>query len=163
MRNFKKVILSVICIVLVIVVGACKPNNSGITTDTTPVTNLTPVPQSVSLINQDVEIFAKTNYVKTFIVTSSMKEVMVEGKFQTADGRPGIQAYIMDEATYKEWLKTGNVRTKIYDSGLKTIAFIDQEIPGPGTYNLIFTNWDDPSFSSSQWVTINVDLKWIQE
>lgn len=163
MSKFKKVILSVFCIILLSILVACKSNNGETTTDTMSNTTFTPGPQVLSLVNKDVEIFARTNYVTSFIINSSMKEVKVVGKFKTKDGRPNIEAYIMDDTTYHAWLRGQNVNTILYDSEMKTIAFIDQEITVPGTYNLIFTNWDDPSFSTSQWVTINVDLEWVQE
>jgi hypothetical protein len=158
MKKYKIILLFGFCAVLLSVFSACGPKD-GRTTETIT-TSTTPGPQSVSLVTGEVSVDAETNYVTTFTVDANMTEVTVEGNFRTVDGRPNIEVYIMDDATYTAWLRGTNVSTILYDSEKKSVGFINQSIKVPGQYHLIFTNWSAASYTPSQKVTVNFDLKW---
>ncbi len=159
MNKHKRLIIVSLCISLVILFMACSPPG-GSTLPPTTTTPVEPGPHSVSLINGEIQVAAKTNYAIPFSVDASMKEVTVTGTFRTVYGRPNIALYIMDDATYVKWLKGANVPL-LYDSGKKSSGSVNQTITAPGSYQLIFTNWSEPDLSPSQEVSATIDLKWI--
>ena len=127
---------------------------------TTPSTSLTPGPQSSSLVNGNISVNAQTNLDYAFTVEPTMKDVHVVGSFDTFGGAPNhIEVYIMDDATYKIWIKGGTARI-LLDSGSLSSGDIDQAITTPGKYHLTFTNYAPPSLSPAQQVTVSFDLKW---
>ena len=66
-----------------------------------------------------------------FTVEPAMKDVSVVGSFQTFGGAPNhIEVYIMDDATYKTWLKGGTAHI-LLDSGSLSSGDIDQAITTP--------------------------------
>ncbi len=154
----KYILLLAFCITFFITFSACSLSSGGTKTQT-ETTAITPGPQSISLVNGEISVDAETNYAIPFIVDTNMKEVTVEGTFRTVDGRPNIQVYIMDDATYTNWLKGRNIPIP-YDSGKRSVGFINKSLAAPGKYQLIFTNWIEASFSPSQKVSARVDLKW---
>jgi hypothetical protein len=160
MGKYKSIILVVFCVMLLFVFSACGPTSNSTTTQTLTTTTTTG-PQSISLVNGDISVNAETNYAIPFFVDANMKEVTVEGKFRTIDGRPNIEVYIMDDATFAAWVKGVNVSTILFDSRKVSIGFINQSIQAPGTYQLVFTNWSGAAYSPSQPVSATVDLKWV--
>ena len=160
MGKYKGIVLVAFCAVILCVFSACGPPSNR-TTAQTLTTATTPGPQSISLVNGDISVNAETNYAIPFIVDANMKEVTVEGKFKTVDGRPNIEVYIMDDATFAEWVKGRNVSTILYDSRKVSIGFINQSIKVPGKYQLVLTNWSEVTYSPSQQVSATIDLKWI--
>ncbi len=160
MDKYKGIILVAFCVILLYGSSACGLTSSRTTTQTLT-TATTPGPQSFSLINGEISVDAETNYAIPFIIDTQMKEVTVEGKFKTVDGRPNIEVYIMDDVTFAAWVKGVNVSTILYDSRKVSIGFINQSIKSPGKYQLVFTNWSEATYSPSQPVSATVDLKWV--
>ena len=131
--------------------------NTATPTATTP---LVPGPQSATLVSGDISVTAGTNLDYAFTVEPAMKDVSVVGSFQTFGGAPNhIEVYIMDDATYKTWLKGGTAHI-LLDSGSLSSGDIDQAITTPGKYHLTFTNYASASLSPAQQVTVSFDLKW---
>ena len=160
MKKSKCIAVVVLCTILLSLLTAC--GQTGVETST-PITSITttPGPQSLSLINGEISVDAETNYSIHFLVDANMKDVTVEGKFNTTDGRPNIEVYIMDDATFADWIKgKSDGSTIIFDSQKKSMGFINESIDSPGSYQLIFTNWSPTSYSPSQGVLATVDLKW---
>jgi hypothetical protein len=158
--KYKGIVLVVYFVVLLSISSACGLIK-GETTTPTLATAITPGPQTFPLINGDISVDAETNYAIPFIIDANMKEVTVEGKFKTVDGRPNIEVYLMDDATFNQWVKGVNVSTILYDSQKVSIGFISKSITVPGKYQLVFTNWAKASYSLSQPVSATIDLKWI--
>jgi hypothetical protein len=158
--KYNGIVLVAFCAILLYGFSACGLTRGGTATQTLT-TAITPGPQSVSLINGDISVNAETNYAIPFIIDANMKEVTIEGKFKTVDGRPNIEVYLMDDATYTVWITGHNVSTILYDSQKVSIGFINQSITVPGKYQLVFTNWSKATYSPSQQVSATVDLKWI--
>ena len=139
---------------LLFVISGC---NKATSTVTTP---LVPGPQSATLVSGDISVTAGTNLDYAFTVEPAMKDVSVVGSFQTFGGAPNhIEVYIMDDATYKTWLKGGTAHI-LLDSGSLSSGDIDQAITTPGKYHLTFTNYAPASLSPAQQVTVSFDLKW---
>ena len=127
---------------------------------TTLETSLPAGPQSNVLVSGDISVSAKTNNEYAFNVTSSMKDISVVGTFKTFGGAPNhIEVYIMDDATYKLWIK-GHTALILYDSGSLSSGAVNQAITIPGKYYLIFTNYASATISPAQQVTVSFDLKW---
>ena len=126
----------------------------------TATTLLVPGPQSSSLVTGDISVNAETNLEYAFTVEGTMKDVSIVGSFKTFGGAPNhIEVYIMDDATYKLWIK-GRTARILYDSGSLSNGEVNQAITTPGKYHLIFTNLAPPSLSPAQQVTVSFDLKW---
>ena len=142
--------------VLLTTLLACSPAAST-STLTAP---LATGPQSSTLVNGDISVNAETNNDYAFDVTAAMKDASVVGSFKTFGGAPNhIEVYIMDDATYKLWIK-GRTAHILLDSGSLSSGNIDQAITTPGEYHLIFTNYAPSSLSPAQQVTVSFDLKW---
>ena len=156
MKKYHRVILAGFLAGLLAVISGCNTAPS----NTTPSTPLTPGPQSSSLINGNISVNAETNLEYAFTVEPAMKDVSVVGSFQTFGGAPNhIEVYIMDDATYKLWIK-GRTARILFDSGSLSNGEVNQAITTPGKYYLIFTNYASPSLSPAQQVTVSFDLKW---
>ena len=126
----------------------------------TATTPLVPGPQRSPLVSGDISVNAETNLEYAFTVEPAMKDVHVAGSFKTFGGAPNhIEVYIMDDATYKLWVK-GHTARVLYDSGSLSSGLVDQVITTPGKYYLIFTNRAPPSLSPAQQVTVSFDIKW---
>ena len=127
-------------------------------------TSSTPVaagPQSIYLVNGNISVNAETRTNYAFNVTPNMKNVSVVGKFSTFGGAPNaIEVYIMDDATYTKWVKGLTVRI-LFDSQSLSSGDIDQAIPTPGKYYLIFANYHPASLSPAQQVSTSIELKWV--
>ena len=142
--------------VLLGALSACGPA-AGTTTLTTP---LPAGPQSEYLINGDISVSAETRNNYAFNVTADMKDVSVVGSFKTFGGAPNtIEAYIMDDATYVNWLKNRTVHI-LFDSESLSSGQIDQALTVPGTYHIVFANYSSASVSPAQQVTVQIELKW---
>jgi len=68
-----------------------------------------------------------------------MKDVSVVGSFKTIGGVPNtIEAYLMDDTTYKNWIGGRTVHI-LFDSGSLSSGNIDhQAITVPGLYHIVF-------------------------
>jgi hypothetical protein len=155
MKKYLRFSLVGVCILLLSVVSACGSKTTAVTTPTTP------GPNTLSLIKGDITVNANTNYDTSFTVDANMKDVKIQGKFQTFGGAPNvIEAYIMDDATYNNFLKGKEARF-LFDSDKLSTGFIDFALTDPGKYHLTFTNWYDITISPAQKVTVNIDLNWV--
>ena len=155
-NKYKRVIWAGFLAGLLTTLLACSPGG-GTPTATTP---LVPGPQSSSLVSGNISVNAETNLEYAFTVEPTMKDVNVVGSFKTFGGAPNhIEVYIMDDATYKLWVK-GRTARILYDSGSLSNGEVNQAITTPGKYYLIFTNYASPSLSPAQQVTVSFDLKW---
>ena len=157
MSKWIRVILAGFFTVLLGTLFACGPG-TGTTTLTTP---LPTGPQSEYLINGDISVSAETRNNYAFNVTAAMKDVSVVGSFKTFGGAPNtIEAYLMDDTTYVNWLKNRTVHI-LFDSGSLSSGDIDQAITVPGEYHLVFANYSEASVASAQQVTVKIELKWV--
>lgn len=135
---------------------ACSP----VAGTSTTTTSLVPGPQSSSLLSGNISVDAETNKDYAFTVEPTMKDTSIVGSFQTFGGAPNhIEVYLMDDATYKTWLKGGTAHI-LYDSGSLSNGEVNQAISTPGKYHLTFTNRASASLSPAQQVTVSFDLKW---
>ena len=149
MSKYIRVILAGFFIVLLSALFACGPA-AGTTTSTTP---LPTGPQSEYLVNGDISVSAETRNNYAFNVSADMKDVSVVGSFKTIGGAPNtIEAYIMDDATYVNWLKGRTVHI-LFDSGSLSSGNIDQAITVPGIYHIVFANYSPASVAPAQQVT----------
>ena len=157
MSKYIRVIVAGFLSVLLGALFACSPT-TGTTTSTTP---LATGPQSIYLINGDISVSAETRNNYAFNVTADMKDVSVVGSFKTFGGAPNaIEAYIMDDATYVNWIKGRTVRI-LFDSESLSSGDIDQAITVPGVYHLVFANYSEASVSPAQQVTVKIELDWV--
>jgi len=85
-----------------------------------------------------------------------MKQVEVTGHFTAG----GIEIYIMDDATYHNWLKWDRTRPLniLYDSGLLTMGSINQVIAVPGKYHLLLTNREA---DAAHQISATITLHWV--
>ncbi len=146
-------IISFVMLLMVTAAFSCGPKQSATTSVPLP-----PGPQSLSLLSGELTIKSQTNSITAFTVDANMKDVIVKGKFRTTGGFPHtIQAYIMDDATYKLWIK-GKTTPVLFDSGQLSSGTIDQPLTTPGKYYLIFTNWYDGVYAETEQVEVSVDV-----
>jgi hypothetical protein len=154
--KYFKFVLAGCTFVLFSTILACNSAPSATTLETSLPTGL----QSTALVSGDISVSAKTNNEYAFNVTAAMKDVSVVGTFKTFGGAPNhIEVYIMDDATYKLWIK-GHTALILFDSGSLSSGAVNQAITVPGKYYLIFTNYASATISPAQQVTVSFDLKW---
>ena len=159
MNKYNRVILLGFSVVLSAILLACSPA-AGTSTATT---SLVPGPQSSSLLSGNISVDAETNKDYAFTVEPTMKDASIVGSFQTFGGAPNhIEVFIMDDATYKTWLKRGTTHI-LYDSGSLSSGEVNQAIitpTKPSIYHLSFLNSYPASLSPAQQVTVSFELKW---
>ena len=156
MRKYFRIILAGFVVVLLSALFACG-SPAGTTTSTTP---LPTGPQSKDLVNGDISVGAEIRNNYAFNVTADMKDVSVVGSFKTIGGVPNtIEAYLMDDTTYKNWIGGRTVHI-LFDSGSLSSGNIDQAITVPGLYHIVFANYYTASVAPEQIVTTNIQLKW---
>ena len=156
MRKYLRVILVGSFIIVLSALSACGPT-AGTTTSSTP---LPTGPQSESLVIGDINVSAETRNNYAFTVSADMKDVNVVGSFKTIGGAPNtIEAYIMDDTTYINWLKGRTVHI-LFDSGSLSSGNIDQAITVPGLYHIVFANYYPASVADAQKVTTSIELNW---
>ena len=148
----------IITVVFIAVLGMMTACGKGSTVAPTPTVT---GPQSQTLVSGDISVSAQTNFDYAFTVTAAMKQVNVNGKFNTFGGAPNhIEVYIMDDSTYTNWLKKRTVHI-LFDSGLMSSGTVDQAITVPGKYHLIFTNYAPATLAAAQQVHTQVILNWV--
>jgi hypothetical protein len=86
-----------------------------------------------------------------------MTDASVTGYFNCTGGSPNlIEVYLMDDATYANWLNNpGGQSTILYDSEEMSAGALSQTNLPPGTYHLVFSNKSDDSV---QEVVTKIDL-----
>lgn len=71
-----------------------------------------------------------------------------------AGGNKDFQAFLVDDADYRNWLVSGEARA-FWQTGQVTAASIDARVSGPGTFHLIVNN----GFSRLTPKTVTVDAQ----
>jgi hypothetical protein len=153
--KYVRVIIAFLFVAVLCMLTACGKGST--VTPTPTVTG----PQSQTLVSGDISVSAQTNFDYAFTVTAAMKQVNVSGKFNTFGGAPNhIEVYVMDDATYTNWLKGRTVHI-LFDSGLMSSGDVDQAITVPGKYHLIFTNYAPATLAAVQQVHTQFTLNWV--
>jgi hypothetical protein len=145
-------IIAIIVIVVVVVgvLGAIAAIGffNTVSTATTSHTN--------NIVNGLVTVPAGSYEYYQFSVPSGATLVTVSGPF-TASGGSGndIDVFVVDQTNFVNW-QNGHSATSYYDSGQVTTGTVNANLPGSGTYYLVYNN----SFSaaSSKNVQTTVDL-----
>jgi hypothetical protein len=153
----KNVILIAVCLSVLSLFASCR-NGGPTTTSTPPPSNL--VPRSVSLVNNDIQVLAKTNYDIPFSVNSTMYNVKVVGTYNTFGGLPNIiESYVMGDAAYVVWLR-GQKADILFDSNPVSSGSLKVSVPGKGKYHLLFSNYAEATVAPYQQVHAEVRLEW---
>src|SRR2546427_9414942 len=96
--------------------------------------------RSVAIVNGVITVQPAQYYYYTLTVPSGATSVTVSGTF-TASGGSGndIEVLVMDQTNYVNW-QNDHQANAYYDSGQVTTGTVSANLPGGGTYYLVYSN-----------------------
>jgi ribosomal protein S27AE len=111
---------------------------------------------STNLVNALVTVPAAQYEYYQFVVPSGATAVTVSGSF-TASGGTGndIEVLVFDQTNYVNW-ENGHAASAYYDSGQVTTGTISVNLPGAGTYYLVYNNSFSATSSKNVQTTVNL-------
>jgi hypothetical protein len=152
-----------VVILAVIVVVAASSAGIGIvqkSTVTTVTSSTATVESAVSnnIVNAVVTVGARTYESYQINVPDGATGITVTGSF-TASGGSGndIEVFVLDSIDYTNWVN-GHQVSAYYDSGQVTTNTLNVQLPGSGTYYLVYSNTF--SLLSSKDVNTQVNLNY---
>lgn len=75
-----------------------------------------------------------------FVVPSGATTVIVSGSFSTSPSNSTIEVLVFNQANYVSWGGGAHAATPYYDSGQVASGTVNANLPGSGTYYLIYNN-----------------------
>ncbi len=162
----RKIAIVVVVVILVVIVAAVVAFSSGIgivqtkTVTTTATSTTTTLSQtSANVVNALVTVGARNYEDYQINVPQGATSVTVSGSF-TASGGSGndIEVIVLDSTSFVNW-QNGHQVSAYYDSGQVTTNNFNIQLPGSGTYYLVYNN--QFSLLSSKNVNTQVNVNYL--
>ena len=105
---------------------------------TSTYTNYTTQSSNSNIVNSLVTVDANSWEARQFNVSAGAQGISVTGYF-TVSGGSDVNVYVMDNTDYVNWAN-GQSASAYYASGKVTAGTINADLPGSGTYYLVYDN-----------------------